>query len=193
MTPSIILASTSVYRAQALAQFDIPFTSADPKVQERRISGESARAQSQRLACEKATAVAKTNPYAIVIGADQVGECKGKLLHKPLSVANAIKGLCEISGKQATFYSALAVYCPKRQTLFKKVVATRLVFRTISRQQAKDYVQKDRPLDCAGGFKIESLGIALFEQVSAKDPSALIGLPLIALTTMLNDCGVQLV
>ena len=191
MHQQIVLASTSRYRADALKQLRLSFTTADPQTQEIPQAGEQPNDLALRLAHQKAAAVAQHYPQAIVIGADQVGYCQGQQLSKPGTIDNAVAQLCAVSGQRAQFYSALALHDPLHNRCLDAVVVTELTFRQISTSQAQHYVAVDNPLDCAGAFKVESLGIALFTEVRSNDPSALIGLPLIALVDMLNQCGIH--
>ncbi len=191
MPAQIILASTSRYRAHALEQLKLSFSVKDPGIDERLLDDERPAQRAIRLAREKAKAVADEFNHAVVIGADQVGYCNGQTLHKPGAAAKAVEQLRSVSGKRAQFYSGLAVYNPRQKEIYDAVVVTKLTFRNISKSQAERYVQLDQPLDCAGAFKVESLGIALFSEVQSEDPSALIGLPLIALVTLLAKCEVH--
>ena len=189
--PGIILASTSTYRARALKQLGLAFTTVSPGVEETPEPNESARALAVRLAQQKAAAVATRQPDKVVIGSDQTGVCEGRLLDKPGTVQANIDMLQRLSGKTADFYTAVATHAPSdRQQV--GVVVTSLSFRTLTLKQIEAYVAYDQALDCAGGFKVESLGIGLFERVSSEDPSALIGLPLIMLTAQLHQAGVDI-
>jgi len=182
----LVLASTSSYRASALERLGLSFEMADPAVDETPLPGEAADSLALRLAHAKAAAVADRFDDAIVIGSDQVGICAGRLLHKPGSGAKAIEQLCSLSGKNAEFYSAVAVHDATSGRREGQTVCTRLTFRAISTAAATHYVSQDNPIDCAGSFKVESLGLALFHKVQADDPSALIGLPVIALLDQLS-------
>ena len=187
----IILASTSPYRAQALQQLGLPFTSMAPLTEEQAQPAEAPQDLAMRLAMEKTAAVAARCPDAIVIGSDQVGMGPDGLLHKPGTDAAATKQLQGLSGRVATFDSAVSVYNPQKRNFQSDVVRTTVEFRHLSAQQIERYVAIDQPLNCAGAFKVERLGIALFDRVTSDDPSALIGLPLIALTRLLEACGVD--
>jgi len=145
----------------------------------------------RRLAQTKALAIARLHPQAIVIAGDQVGTCNGQRLHKPGSHEKAIEQLQSCSGETASFYSGLAVWDPSAEVTYTDVIATHVSFRRLSTDQVHAYVTREQPLDCAGSFMIEKLGIALFERVEADDPSALVGLPLIRLVDFLGRCGVD--
>lgn len=194
MTDPLILGSSSRYRAQALRSLGLVFTQVSPDVDERPRLNESPEALAARLARTKAVNIAQKHTGAIVVGSDQVGFCSGRLLSKPGSKANAVAVLRQNAGQTATFYTGLAC---ARQDLAGKlrtqldVCKTELKFRLLTDDQITRYVDHDNPVDVAGGFKAESLGIALFDYIRADDPSALIGLPLIALTQQLQSFGID--
>ena len=187
MTSVLILGSSSPYRATALRTLGLEFRQISPDVDESPREGEKPDDLALRLAQKKALYLAQQHPGAVVIGSDQVGFCDHRLLSKPGTQANAIQSLRQCSGKVATFYTALAL---ARSTpggeieIAGDIAVTELSFA--SPEQITFYVQQDMPIDAAGAFKAEGLGITLFDYVRAEDPSALIGLPLIALTTHLR-------
>ncbi len=187
----LVLASSSPSRAQALRQLGLFFESVSPQVDEKPLAGETPDALARRLAALKARAVADQFDDAVIIGSDQVGFCNGHLLHKPESADAAVTQLYAARGQAARFHTALTVIDQHRKHTFHELVTTDLVFRDLSRAEVARYVEIDEPLNCAGGFKIEKLGIALFSAVSSNDPSALIGLPLIALVSILAKCGIN--
>ena len=194
MSDPLILGSSSPYRAQALRSLGLVFTQISPNVDETPRSNESPEALAARLAQTKAIGIAQQHAGAIVIGSDQVGFCSGRLLSKPGSKANAIAVLRQNAGQIATFYTGLV--CARQDlagTLHTRldVCKTELKFRLLTDEQVTRYVEYDDPVDVAGAFKAESLGIALFDYIRADDPSALIGLPLIALTRQLQSFGVD--
>jgi septum formation protein len=194
MSDPLILGSSSPYRAQALRSLGLVFTQVSPNVDESPRSNESPEALAARLAQTKAIGIAQQHAGAIVIGSDQVGFCSGRLLSKPGSKANAIAVLRQNAGQIATFYTGLV--CARQDlagTLHTRldVCKTELKFRLLTDEQVTRYVEYDDPVDVAGAFKAESLGIALFDYIRADDPSALIGLPLIALTRQLQSFGVD--
>jgi len=187
----IILASGSVYRARALTQLGLEFKVESANIDESAIAGELPHQVALRLAHAKASKVAQHHTDAVIIGADQVGECNGRRLHKPGDSDTAVGQLCKLSGQHAEFFSAVVVHDLKAQRTYEEVVTTRLQFRAFSPAEARNYVALDQPFDCAGGFKVESAGIALFSHVAAEDPSALIGLPMIALLKQLAACDIN--
>ncbi len=186
----LILASTSRYRANALKTLNLVFTAVDPETDEQASAAEKPDTLALRLAHSKAAAGLQSNPKCVVIGSDQVGFCDGLQLHKPGNAAGAVAQLRKCSGRRATFYTAVAVHTDTQR--LATVVPTELQFRALSRQDIENYVAAEPAFDCAGGFKIEGLGITLFESVTSTDPSALIGLPLIATARFLRTLGYSL-
>ena len=203
MSKKIILGSSSKYRALALStlglEFGVDFSQQSPDIDETAEPMESPDALSSRLALAKAKVIAQNNPGKVIIGSDQTGACGDRILEKPGSMEAAIESLRYCSGKTAVFYTGLVVYQhyhPQKNSGEDKytldVETTHLQFRTLSNAQIIDYVRRDMPLDCAGSFKAEGLGIALFESIQAEDPSALIGLPLIRLVSRLQEFGINI-
>lgn len=186
---ALILASTSPYRQQLLSRLAVPFETRPPGVDEAHIERESPADRALRLALEKARAVAHAHPQAIVIGADQVAACGDRLLDKPGNAANAREQLEALSGRTALFYTACTVLGGSRGLHLAHVDTTSVVFRKLGATEIERYVARERPFDCAGGFRAESLGIALFECIESRDPTALIGLPLIWLAAALREAG----
>jgi septum formation protein len=174
----LLLASTSRYRRELLERLQRPFSVVDPAVAERAIPGEPPQATAARLARAKAEAVAVRFPAARVIGSDQVCECGGEVLGKPPTLEANRRMLVALSGRIATFHTAVALVCAETAVRHEHVDATRCVFRVLSPADVDDYLQRERALDCAGGFKVEGYGISLCERVESTDPTALIGLPL---------------
>ncbi|AGY91904.1 hypothetical protein SPICUR_04625 [Spiribacter curvatus] len=187
---SIILASSSPYRAELLRRLQIDFKPVAPAIDERRQADEAAEAYVRRLACGKADAVAGDHPEAIIIGSDQCSECQGEILGKPGSAERAIEQLLNASGQRVTLFTAVAVHDPASGHTAVETVATHVQFRRLGRSAIERYVNTDQPLDCAGAFRAEGLGISLFESIQTDDPNALIGLPLIALNRLLGRIGV---
>ena len=187
---SIILASSSPYRAELLRRLQIDFESISPAIDEHRHADESAEAYVRRLAREKADSVAAHHPEAIVIGSDQCSECQGEILGKPGTIERAIEQLLNASGQRVTLSTAVAVHDPASGHTEIDIVATCVQFRRLGRSAIERYVNTDQPLDCAGAFRAEGLGISLFESIQTDDPNALIGLPLIALNRLLGRIGV---
>jgi septum formation protein len=194
--PSLILASTSVYRRELLARLKIPFESVAPGTDETPRPGERAHALVARLAQAKARAVAVQRPDAWVIGSDQVAVLADEtrndsILGKPGSIANCIEQLLNCSGRTLSFITAVAVARHQDSSLFEFSDTTRVSFRQLDAATVERYVARESPLDCAGGFKSESLGIALCESIDSADPTALIGLPLIRLCALLRTAGFE--
>lgn len=185
----LILASSSRYRAMLLERLDLPFSTAAPDVDETPMPGESPRDLVARLARLKAEAGAVGAGDALVIGSDQVAELDGRILGKPGTRERAVAQLTALSGREVVFHTGLCLFDTRDGARQLTVVDTPVRFRPLSAHQIADYVAREQPLDCAGAFKSEGLGIALFEQLGGTDPNALIGLPLIALCTMLERAG----
>ena len=190
----IILASTSPYRRQLLSRLRLTFTCTDPAVDESPLADEPAADRACRLARQKAEAVsgAAGQSAAIVIGADQVACLGDQILHKPGSIGGAITQLSACSGKKIQFWTAVSVQCHATGAHFQQLVPCEVALRTLTSEEIERYVALDDPLDCAGSFKWESLGITLFESMHTADPTALEGLPLIALCNLLRQVGVSL-
>lgn len=187
----LVLASGSPYRRELLARLGLEFSVASPDVDESAEHNEHGAALSERLALLKARTVAGQYPDATVIGSDQVAECNGRLLGKPGTANNAISQLEFLSGQEVVFHTAVAVI-QGSQTLLRQV-PTRVRVKPLTRHRIRAYVAIDQPLDCAGAMKSESLGIALTEAITSDDPTALIGLPLIAVASMLEEVGLTVI
>jgi septum formation protein len=190
--PRLILASTSSYRRALLERLRIPFECRAPGVDERRLDGEPAAQLAVRLAGLKAAAVARDWPGAFVVGSDQVAVRGEELLGKPLSVERCTGQLAASSGREVTFLTAVHAIDGRTGRVESHLDRTRVVFRALAPDEIGRYVAADEPLDCAGGFKAESLGIALFERIESVDPTALTGLPLIWLAGSLRRAGFRL-
>ena len=189
--PPIVLASTSPYRRELLQRLHLPFSVQAPRVDEQALRGESPGATACRLALAKAQAVALDHPGAIVIGSDQVADVDGEALSKPGTHEAALAQLTRMQGRDVVFHTALAVIGLDGGQQVDDV-RTAVRFRRLPVGQLDAYLRLEQPYDCAGAAKIESLGITLLESVRSDDPTALIGLPLIRLTSMLAVCGVLL-
>lgn len=187
-TPRLILASTSRYRAELLTRLGLPFEAVAPGVDEAIRPGEQPDAAAARLARAKALAVAARHADAVVIGSDQVAVCDGLRLDKPGDRANAIRQLTAVSGRTVVFHTAVCVVSPAARAA-ETVVPTAVAFRHLTPAIIERYVDREQPFDCAGSAKAESLGIALIARMDGVDPTALIGLPLIALTDLLAQHG----
>jgi septum formation protein len=191
------LASTSRYRRDLLERLGLAFSCIAPGVDEAPQPGERPQALVTRLARAKAAAVASQQPGAWVIGSDQAAVCSDETgtewtLGKPGTETRCAEQLQSCSGRTLVFLTAVAVMRQEGKTLFEFIDSTRVKFRTLNQATIERYVAKERPLDCAGGFKSEGLGITLCESIDTADPSALIGLPLIRLSAALRSAGFEL-
>jgi septum formation protein len=185
----LVLASTSRYRKELLGRLGLAFECAAPHVEERALPGEPPADTALRLAELKADAVAARFPQALVIGADQVATCDGAILDKPGNHANAARQLAALSGRSARFDTALVVLDARSRARQARVVPCVVHFRRLSAAQIEEYLRREQPYDCAGSAKSEGLGIALISRIEGDDPTALVGLPLIALTDLLAQAG----
>lgn len=190
MPPPLVLASTSAYKRALLARLTIPFECVDPTVDETPAAGEEPAEIARRLADEKALAGARARPASLVIGADQVAALDGKIFAKPGTVARAREQLQASSGRRLRFYTAVAL-AMDRAVLQRRTVETEVEFRQLTVDAIEGYLEREPALDCAGSFRWEGLGIALFTALRGEDPTALEGLPLIALTSMLGESGIS--
>ncbi|EOV3139370.1 Maf family protein [Enterobacter hormaechei] len=184
--PNLVLASTSPYRRMLLEKLGIPFECAAPEVDETPQPGESPRHLVTRLAKEKAQSLAVRYPAHLIIGSDQVCVLDGEITGKPHTEENACQQLMRARGTIVTFYTGLALYNSASGHLQTECEPFDVHFRHLSEQEIMDYVRRERPLNCAGSFKSEGLGIALFDKLDGRDPNTLVGLPLIALCQMLR-------
>ncbi|HEY8521210.1 MAG TPA: Maf family nucleotide pyrophosphatase [Gammaproteobacteria bacterium] len=185
----LLLASTSPYRRELLARLGLPFETLAPRADETPRSGEPPRELALRLARAKAESALPTD--AVVIGSDQVPSLDGRPLAKPGSHAAALEQLLACQGKTVAFYTAVVVIDAADGRRWETVDRTDVAFRTLGRDDLDRYLAAERPYDCAGGFKAEGLGVVLFERIVSEDPTALIGLPLIALARMLREAGLD--
>lgn len=192
--PPLILASGSAYRRELLERLGIPFRSLSPEIDESPRPGEEPAELVTRLATEKAQAVAIENAGAVVIGSDQVATLDGRLLGKPGSEEAAVAQLVECSGRSVEFLTGVCVLDGRSPDYGEPALhmdITRVAFRPLSRSEITRYVARERPLDCAGGFKSEGLGIALFDRIDSQDPTGLVGLPLIWVSKVLVQLGFE--
>ena len=189
----LILASGSRYRAELLRRIAPRFRQMSPDVDETARHGEPAAGLAARLARAKAEAVAEAHRGSVVIGSDQVAELDGRSIGKPGTFAAASAQLAAASGRGVVFHTAVCVIDARTtpQCRHEGVDVTRVVFRPLAPETIERYLQREQPLDCAGSFKAEGLGIALFERIESVDPTALIGLPLIALCRLLREAGIE--
>lgn len=192
--PRLILGSSSKYRKELLSRLRIPFDVIVPNIDETPHPGEAPEATALRLAQEKAMAIAAREPDALVIGCDQVAVLDGQQIGKPGSHESALKQLQTMRGRHVVFHTALCLWDGRSLLPDQKIqldnVRTFVTFRDLPDEELDAYLHIEQPYDCAGSAKNEGLGIALLENIESKDPTALTGLPMIALTTMLRRAGV---
>ncbi|MFT3792392.1 MAG: Maf family protein [Rudaea sp.] len=190
----LVLASTSAYRRELLARLGAPFRRQSPLSDETALPDEPPDRLAARLAATKARAVAAGNANALVIGSDQVADCDGRILGKPGDLGNARRQLRASSGRRVVFHTAICLIdtrvAPARE--FHALDTTTVAFRRLDEAETERYLAREQPFDCAGSFKSEGLGIALFERIESHDPTALIGLPLIALCRLLREAGISI-
>jgi septum formation protein len=187
----LLLASSSPYRRSLLERLHLPYTATSPDIDEAPLPAETPRATALRLAESKARAVSGTVVGGLVIGSDQVAELDGAALGKPGTHELALAQLLAMRGRSVVFHTALCLLEVSSGRCQLAEVPTTVLFRQYSDEQAARYLERERPYDCAGSAKIEAMGIALVDEVVSSDPTALIGLPLIALVTMLKRAGVE--
>ncbi len=190
MTP-LVLASTSRYRRELLARLGLPFEVDRPDVEESPLAGESPAGTAVRLAQAKARVVAARHPGAWVIGSDQVADLDGRPLGKAGGRDAALVQLQACSGRRVVFQTALCLLRHDAAPL-AALDHTEVLFRTLRREEILRYLDAEQPYDCAGSFKCEGLGITLFQAIRCQDPTALVGLPLIALSQALREAGYRL-
>lgn len=188
----IILASSSPYRKELLLRLQLPFEVVVPNIDESPYPDEKPEATALRLAEQKAQYIARNLPEAIVIGSDQVATLNGIQIGKPGNHQNALAQLQMMRGRRVIFHTALCVYhnCSPSPVIQIENIQTEVTFRDLPDDELDAYLRIEQPYDCAGSAKNEGLGIAIIERIESSDPTALTGLPLIALTTMLRKIGV---
>ena len=191
-TPPLILASSSRYRVELLSRLRLPFSAISPDIDESPLSNETPEATALRLAQAKALTVAASNPRALIIGSDQVADLHGMPLGKPGNHANAVRQLRAMSGRRVLFHTVVCLHNAVSGKSQVENVHTMVTLRMLTDAEIERYLMLDQPYDCAGSAKVESLGITLAESIDSSDPTALIGLPLIALARMLRAEGVTL-
>jgi septum formation protein len=187
----LILASTSPYRRELLARLRVPFQPVAPEVDESALALETPLERAQRLALAKATSISRLRRDATVIGSDQVAVCKGELLGKPGDAARCREQLQWLSASAALFHTAVAVLHPASGANIQFVDTTTVYFRALGPAEIERYIEVEQPFDCAGSFRCESLGISLFARIVSEDPTALIGLPLMAVARALRQLGYE--
>ena len=189
---TLILGSTSAYRRDLLSRLHIPFEVAAPDVDETALPGEAPKALAERLALAKAKAVAARFPQAVVIGSDQVADLNGLSLGKPGTHDKAVAQLRQMRGQTVIFQTAVAVVCLDSGFEQQSLAAVRVKFRDLTDDDIENYLQLEKPYDCAGSAKSEGLGICLLDSIDSDDPTALIGLPLIRTSQMIRAAGIEL-
>ena len=188
----LILASTSPYRRRLLERLQIPFSCEAPEVDESPLPGEPPEALAERLARAKAGAVRALHPDSLVIGSDQVASIDGRSIGKPGGFNAAAQQLRDSAGRTVHFYTGLAIAGPTADKCHSIVETFSVAFRKLTEAEIEAYLRKEEPYDCAGSFKCEGLGIALFERMIGDDPTSLEGLPLIATCRLLRGAGVNI-
>jgi septum formation protein len=190
--PRLILASSSRYRRELLERLRIPFDVVAPDIDETPLDGEAPEATAVRLSIAKARAAAVRAPGAIVIGSDQVATCDARQIGKPGTHENARTQLQSMRGKSVEFHSALCLFDSRSDSIQSADIVTRVQFRDLADAEIEAYLLAETPYDVAGSAKSEGLGIALVDAIHSDDPTALVGLPLIALSRMLRVAGFPL-
>jgi septum formation protein len=185
----LVLASTSRYRKELLGRLGLAFETAAPSTDETPLGGEAPEATALRLSIEKASSLKGRFADALIIGSDQVASCEGMRLGKPGNHDNAVRQLRSLSGKAARFDTAVTLLDAASGSIQSRVVPCRVVFRALDERRIEAYLRREQPYDCAGSAKSEGLGVALIARMETEDPTSLIGLPLIALTEMLERAG----
>lgn len=191
MTPTVTLASTSPFRKELLERLGIPFETVAPDVDETPLANETAEALVRRLSEDKARAMAASH-RGLIIGSDQVATTGNNILGKPGTHERAFEQLRALSGKRVIFQTGLCLLNTETDEAQVDVIPFIVKFRQLGGDQIERYLQQEQPYNCAGSFKSEGLGITLFEYMEGVDPTALIGLPLIRLTSMLAQAGIVL-
>ena len=190
--PQLILGSSSPYRRELLERLRLPFTVVSPQIDETPLAGETPPETALRLAVAKARHIAQIHPDALIIGADQVATVNGEQIGKAGGFDKALAQLQAMRGQTVLFHSALCLYDARNDRVDARDIITRATFRDLPDDELSAYLRIEQPYDCAGSAKVEALGITILEKVESDDPTALIGLPLIALTDMLRKAGVDL-
>jgi septum formation protein len=187
----LVLASTSPYRKQLLARLRVPFESLDPSVDEDAYKGRGLPPNElvRALAEAKARAIGQVRPRDLIVGGDQCASLDGLILGKPLSFEGAVDQLAMLAGRTHLLITALSLLDPTSGRCDTVVDVHEMTMRPLDRGQIQRYVAIDRPMDCAGSYKLESLGVALFERVAGSDPTAIVGMPLMRLVSMLDAMG----
>ena len=188
----LILASSSPYRRALLERLGLAFECVAPDVDESALPGEAPQGLARRLAVTKARAIAAQHPDALVIGSDQVAAVGGEPRGKPGNAEAAAAQLRSSAGQRVSFFTGLALVGENKSIELTHVEPFHVHFRPLSEADIAGYLKREDALDCAGSFKVEGLGITLFERLEGDDPTSLEGLPLISLTTLLGKAGINL-
>ena len=196
MQKKLILGSSSPYRKELLSRLNLPFECHSPSIDETPFDGESPETLVKRLTIEKAFAVDQdrkesTQSHALIISSDQVAVLDKQILGKPHTHSNAVKQLSSFSGKKVSFLTGLCLLNQEDQSYQYVLNEYHVYFRALTQQEIDNYVQIEQPLNCAGSFKCEGLGVSLFERMEGDDPNSLIGLPLISLCLLLREQGIN--
>lgn len=193
MNPKIVLASTSRYRASLLEQLGLPFTAVAPAYEEEHALPLAPEQLVVELARRKAESVAADHPGALIIGSDQGAEVDGQLLGKPGTRERAVDQLARLSGRTHRLLTGVALHDARTGTTRTELTVHRMTMRTFTQEEARRYVERDEPTDCAGAYRVEALGISLFESMAGDDCSAIVGLPLLSVVRLLIGAGVSIV
>ncbi len=188
----IVLGSTSPFRKSLLQRLQLNFDCDSPKIDENPLENESIEAMVVRLAVAKAQSIADSHPDSLIIGSDQSAVLNGEKLSKPGNFENAFKQLTRASGQKIIFQTGLCLLNTKTGNIQSTCVPYTVVFKELTASMIENYLRKEEPYNCAGSFKSEALGIALFERFEGNDPNALVGLPLIELVNFLANEGVSI-
>jgi len=189
---TLVLASTSPYRKILLERLNLPFEIFSPSIDETPRDSESISQLVTRLAAEKSRAAAYRFPASVIIGSDQLASYRDAIVGKPGNARNAIDQLTSLSGQTVQFLTAVSVICAESELSYERTVMTEVRFRQLSGEEIRRYVELDRPVGCAGAFKSEAAGITLLESMVSDDPTAIVGLPLIAVSEALRKAGFDL-
>lgn len=193
MSLPLVLASSSIYRQTLLQRLGLPFVAQNPHTREDPLPGEPSRSLAERLALCKAGALSEDFPEHLIIGSDQVATLNKQVLGKPGDFDTAFAQLKAQSGETVLFYTSVAILDSDKGAYRCATDTTKVTFRQLDDGEITRYLEREQPYDCAGSFKVEGLGIALFKSVETQDPTGLMGLPLILVAKMLREFGVQVI
>ncbi len=187
----LVLASTSPYRAELLGRLGVSFEQVAPECDETPLPEESPSDLVSRLSLDKAASLAARYPDAVIIGSDQVADLNGDILGKPHTAENAVNQLQKMSDRTVVFRTGYCVMCPSSGQQFSGISDTKASFRPLTLDEVQRYVERDKPLDCAGAFRSEALGIGLLQSMQSDDPASIVGLPLIRIAEALRQFGIS--